>query len=58
MDRVWETGGERKREADDSVKKLRYEHYLGLKIIAHNHENAHSLREMMNAPGEEEPTSK
>lgn len=50
--------GERLREANESVKKLCYEHYLGLKIIAHNHENTHSLREMMNAPGAEEPTSK
>lgn len=40
------------------LKKLSYEHYHGLKIIAHNHENAHSLREMMNTPGAEEPTSK
>lgn len=55
MERDWETGGERKREAEGCVKKLGYVHYLGFKIIEHNHENAHSLREMTNALGAESP---
>lgn len=39
------------KEREKSVKKVGYGHYLGLTIVEHNHENAHSTREIMNAPG-------
>lgn len=39
------------REAEKSGTKVGCGHYLGLKIIEHNQENAHSIKEKMNAPG-------
>lgn len=36
----------RKNEAEETVKKIVYGHYLGFKITEHNNDNAHSLREM------------
>lgn len=47
-----ETARDRRRESEKQNKqKLGYGYYLGLKIRERNHDNAHSLREMMNAQG-------